>query len=223
MNEDVYYKDSLIHQSAGESGKGKFISGPLPVMEIFHSIQGEGYHQGQPAWFIRLGGCDVGCSWCDVKESWNARLHKQMTIESIVSQLNPSTKMVVITGGEPLLYSLGELTNALKHSGYRTHLETSGAYPLSGMWNWITLSPKKFKAPLPEIFSLASELKVIVYNKTDFAFAEKHASLVNDECRLFLQPEWSRQTKMTQLITQYINQNTAWQLSVQLHKHLNLQ
>lgn len=194
----------------------------LPVMEVFHSIQGEGHHQGKPAWFIRLGGCDVGCVWCDVKESWPEETHSKMATSSIIEQLQNDTKLIIVTGGEPLMHPLSELTGNLKNKGFQLHLETSGAHPITGTWDWITLSPKKFKAPLPEIYSQANELKVVVYNKSDLLFAEKNAARVSKNCKLYLQPEWSRETEMIQLITNFILLNPAWQLSVQLHKHLNL-
>ena len=160
-------------------------------MESFYTIQGEGFYQGTAAYFIRLGGCDVGCVWCDVKESWDASRHPQLKIEEIVGRalLYPG-KLAVVTGGEPLLHDLTLLTTQLKKAGFRTHIETSGSSPLSGTWDWITVSPKKFKAPLLEVLLEANELKVIVYNKSDFAWAQEHATKVNPDCKLYLQPEW---------------------------------
>ena len=192
-------------------------------MEHFYTLQGEGMHQGKAAYFVRLGGCDVGCVWCDVKESWDEGLHPKMEIEDIVSTIKSTpTEIVVITGGEPLLHDLTELTRALKAEGLRTHMETSGSSPLSGTWDWITLSPKKFKAPLPEVLAKANELKVVVYNKSDFDWAEKHAEQVAPHCKLYLQPEWSKASAMTPLIVDYIKTHPQWQLSLQIHKYINV-
>ncbi|WP_346319061.1 7-carboxy-7-deazaguanine synthase QueE [Chitinophaga sp. YIM B06452] len=195
----------------------------LPVMESFYTLQGEGFHQGKAAYFIRLGGCDVGCVWCDVKESWDADKHPQVEISTLVSEAsaNPG-RIAVITGGEPLMHNLGGLTKALHKAGFRNHIETSGSSPLSGSWDWITLSPKKFKAPLDEVCRQAHELKIIIYNKSDFAWAEKYAALVNKQCRLYLQPEWSRAADMTPLIVDYVKDNPQWQISLQIHKYINV-
>jgi organic radical activating enzyme len=195
----------------------------LPLMEEFYTIQGEGYNTGKAAYFIRLGGCDVGCHWCDVKESWNAELHPLTPSETIVenAKKHPS-KAIVITGGEPLLYNLDYLTAQLKHSGFQTFIETSGAYPLSGQWDWICLSPKKFKAPRPDVVPHASELKVIVFNKSDFEWAEKYAEMVSSSCKLYLQPEWSKAKEMTPLIVEYVMNNPKWEISLQTHKFLNI-
>jgi len=195
----------------------------LPVMESFYTLQGEGFHQGKAAWFIRLGGCDVGCVWCDVKESWDAAAHPVKSIDAIVQEaLAYPGRIAVITGGEPLMHPLGELTAALQQQGFQTHLETSGSAPLSGQWDWICLSPKKFKAPLPEILPAANELKVVVYNKSDFAWAEKFAAQVRPACKLYLQPEWSKSHIVTPLIIDYIKDNPQWELSLQLHKYINV-
>lgn len=195
----------------------------LPVMESFYTIQGEGYWQGHAAYFIRLGGCDVGCTWCDVKESWDAQAHPQVSIETLVSQArNFPARLAVITGGEPLMYDLEALTKALKMAGFRTHIETSGAYPLSGTWDWICLSPKKFKNPLPEIYKQAQELKVIVFNKHDFTYAEENARLVNETCRLYLQPEWSKEKEYLPQIIEYVKNNPLWRISLQVHKYMNI-
>ena len=192
-------------------------------MEHFYTIQGEGYHQGKAAYFIRLGGCDVGCVWCDVKESWDAENHPKLEINHIVEIVNQNPKgLVVITGGEPLMHNLEALTAAIKEEGYQTNIETSGSHPLTGNWDWICLSPKKFKAPLPEIFPVAHELKIIVFNKSDFEWAEKHAVLVNKNCKLYLQPEWSKASEITPLIVEYIKNNPQWELSLQLHKYINV-
>lgn len=195
----------------------------LPLMEEFYTIQGEGYHTGKAAYFIRLGGCDVGCHWCDVKESWDADLHPLTAADTIIehAKQHPS-KAVVVTGGEPLLYNLDYLTRGLQAAGIQTFMETSGAYPLSGYWDWICLSPKKFKSPLPDVIAAAGELKVIVFNKSDFAWAEQHATLVSPTCKLYLQPEWSKANEMTPLIVDYVMQNPKWEISLQTHKYLNI-
>lgn len=195
----------------------------LPVMESFYTLQGEGFHQGKAAYFIRLGGCDVGCVWCDVKESWDADKHPQVEISTLVHEAfaNPG-RIAVITGGEPLMHNLDALTKALHKAGFRNHIETSGSSPISGSWDWITLSPKKFKAPLDEVCRQAHELKIIIYNKSDFAWAEKYAALMNKQCRLYLQPEWSRAAEMTPLIVDYVKDNPQWQISLQIHKYINV-
>lgn len=201
----------------------KDIATQLPVMEYFYTIQGEGYHQGKAAFFIRLGGCDVGCVWCDVKESWDASKHPHVAIDALVSEVKKTpAKIVVITGGEPLLHNLDELTTALQEAGLETNIETSGSSPLSGHWDWICLSPKKFKAPLPEVLEVAHELKIIVYNKSDFTWAEEHAAQVGKNCKLYLQPEWSRADTMTPEIVAYIMQNPQWELSLQIHKYIGV-
>ncbi|HNC38618.1 MAG TPA: 7-carboxy-7-deazaguanine synthase QueE [Chitinophagaceae bacterium] len=195
----------------------------LPVMEHFYTIQGEGYHQGSAAYFIRLGGCDVGCVWCDVKDSWDANKHPLYNTNDLVAEVKKTpAKIVVITGGEPLMHNLKELTHQLQANGLKTHIETSGSHPISGSWDWICLSPKKFKAPLPEIMRLAHELKIIVYNKSDFDWAEKYAALVSTQCRLFLQPEWEKAGEMSPLIIEYIKAQPQWELSLQVHKYINV-
>lgn len=195
----------------------------LPVMEHFYTLQGEGFHQGRAAYFIRLGGCDVGCVWCDVKDSWNAENHPKLEIKDIVAAIKKTpAQLVVITGGEPLLHHLDELTNQLKAAGLQTNIETSGAHPLSGSWDWICLSPKKFKAPLPEILPKADELKVVIFNKSDLEWAEKYAALVSPSCKLYLQPEWDKAAQMIPLITDYIKAHPAWELSLQIHKYINV-
>lgn len=199
------------------------MSTELPVMEHFYTLQGEGYHQGRAAYFIRLGGCDVGCVWCDVKESWDASKHPLLDVGSLRSEVRKTpAEIVVITGGEPLMYDLGELTRELQATGLKTHIETSGAHPLSGSWDWICLSPKKFKAPLLEILPLANELKIVIYNKSDFEWAEKYAALVSASCRLYLQPEWDKAAEMTPHITDYIKSQPKWELSLQLHKYIHV-
>jgi len=195
----------------------------LPVMEAFYTLQGEGFHQGRAAYFIRLGGCDVGCSWCDVKESWDVTAHPQQSITDIVREASKfNGRLAVITGGEPLMHNLDALTAALHEAGFETNIETSGSSALSGEWDWICLSPKKFKFPLPEIIPLANEIKVIIYNKTDFAWAEKYAALVSPDCKLYLQPEWGKANQMTPLIVDYIKANPRWELSLQIHKYINV-
>lgn len=195
----------------------------LPVMEHFYTLQGEGFHQGKAAYFIRLGGCDVGCVWCDVKDSWDIGKHPLRKIQDLISEIKHHPgNIVVITGGEPLMHDLTELTEQLHKAGLKTHMETSGSSPLSGNWDWITLSPKKFKEPLPEVVANASELKIVVYNKSDFAWAEKWAAQVPVHCRLYLQPEWSKASTVTPLIIDYIKAHPQWQLSLQIHKYINV-
>lgn len=195
----------------------------LPIMESFYTLQGEGFHQGRAAYFVRLGGCDVGCVWCDVKESWDASKHPQQTITEIVQgALEHPGRLAVITGGEPLLYNLDELTLALRKTGFETNIETSGSSPLSGYWDWICLSPKKFKFPLPEVIAAAHELKVVIFNKSDFAWAEKYAAEVSPSCKLYLQPEWDKQAEMLPLIIDYIKAHPQWELSIQSHKFINV-
>ncbi|MGI4750225.1 MAG: 7-carboxy-7-deazaguanine synthase QueE [Janthinobacterium lividum] len=195
----------------------------LPLMEEFYTIQGEGFNTGKAAYFIRLGGCDVGCPWCDVKESWDASKHPMTAADTIVENAKKyPAKAVVITGGEPLIYNLDYLTSELKTAGIRTFIETSGAYPISGYWDWICLSPKKFKAPTPSVLAAADELKVIVFNQSDFKWAEEHAALVSANCKLYLQPEWSRASIVTPMIVDYVMQNPKWEVSLQTHKYLNI-
>ena len=192
-------------------------------MEDFYTLQGEGYHQGRAAYFIRLGGCDVGCVWCDVKESWDGSKFEKYDAQNLRTRVQKTpAEIVVITGGEPLMHNLDGLTAELQQAGLKTHIETSGAHPLSGSWDWICLSPKKFKAPLPEILPHANELKVVIFNKSDFAWAEKYASLMNPSCKLYLQPEWDKQQEVTPLIINYIKQFPKWELSLQLHKYINV-
>lgn len=194
----------------------------LPLMEAFYTVQGEGYHTGTPAYFIRVGGCDVGCHWCDVKESWNADLHPPTSVENIVTEAARFSKTIVVTGGEPLMWDMNPLTQALKNSGMQIHIETSGAYALTGNWDWICLSPKKTKLPVDEVYQKANELKVIVYNKNDFKFAEEQAAKTNPNAILFLQPEWSKRDEMTPQIVDYVMQNPKWRISLQTHKFLNI-
>ncbi len=194
----------------------------LPLMEEFYTIQGEGYHTGTAAYFIRVGGCDVGCHWCDVKESWNADLHPPTATTQIVENAKKYAETIVVTGGEPLTWDMGFLTTELKKAGMRVHIETSGAYPVSGTWDWFCLSPKKNKLPLIDSYETAHELKVIIHNKHDFIFAEEQAAKVNDNAILFLQPEWSKKEEMTQLIVDYVMTNPKWRISLQTHKYLQI-
>jgi 7-carboxy-7-deazaguanine synthase len=195
----------------------------LPLMEHFYTLQGEGRFTGHASYFIRLGGCDVGCVWCDVKDSWDASKHPLVLITEIVAAVVASgTKIAVITGGEPMMHNLDILTEMLREQGIRTHVETSGAHPLSGTWDWICLSPKKFKAPLDQMIASAHELKTVIYNKTDFAWAEQYAAKVSKDCLLYLQPEWSKSAEMNPLIIDYVKANPQWILSLQTHKFLDI-
>ncbi len=194
----------------------------LPLMEEFYTIQGEGFHTGTAAYFIRIGGCDVGCHWCDVKESWNAELHPPTHIGQIVENASKFSKTIVITGGEPLMWDMTELTSLLKSQNLNVHIETSGAYSLTGFWDWICLSPKKNKLPTQTVYNNAHELKVIIHNKHDFIFAEEQAEKVNNNAILFLQPEWSKKEEMTPMIVEYVMKNPKWRVSLQTHKYLNI-
>ncbi len=195
----------------------------LPVMETFLTVQGEGAFTGQAAYFIRLAGCDVGCTWCDVKESWNAADHSVHSVGRIVQDaLEHPARIAVVTGGEPLLYNLLPLTAALRAAGFRTHLETSGSSPLSGEWHHICFSPKKFKAPVPGFHQLADELKVVVFNKHDLQWAEEHAAQTRSDCALFLQPEWSKRDTMAPLVVDHVLKHPRWRISLQTHKYLNI-
>jgi len=192
-------------------------------MEQFYTIQGEGFNTGRAAYFIRLGGCDVGCVWCDVKESWDADAHPRQAVADLVAAASEFPgRHVVITGGEPLMHNCLPLTKALQEAGFKTWIETSGAHPLSGNWDWICVSPKKFKAPLPEVLAHADELKIIVFNESDFKWAEEHAALVPATTRLYLQPEWSRAARMTPALIDYVKANPRWQVSLQTHKYLDI-
>ena len=194
----------------------------LPLMEAFYTIQGEGYHKGTAAYFVRIGGCDVGCHWCDVKESWNADLHPPTETVKIVENAKKYSDTIVVTGGEPLMWDMTNLTTQLKDKGLQVHIETSGAYKLTGIWDWICLSPKKLKLPTKEVYDKADELKVIVYNKADFRFAEEQAAKVNKDCILYLQPEWSKRDKVVPEIVDYVMANPKWKVSLQTHKYLNI-
>lgn len=191
----------------------------LPVMEFFYSIQGEGYNTGRSAFFIRLAGCDVGCVWCDVKESWNAQPHQFMKVEELISEVKKAgAQNVVITGGEPCMYNLDFLTLSLKENGYKVWLETSGAYPITGNFDWICVSPKKFKNPLAESLARANELKVVVFNNSDFKWAEENALSANKTCLFFLQPEYDNFKKVMPMIVEYVKENPHWRIGLQTHK-----
>ena len=194
----------------------------LPVMEKFYTIQGEGYYSGQPFYFIRLGGCDVGCHWCDVKESWDHNQHQFIEVDDLLKDVKEHTSNVVITGGEPLMWDLSELTKRFKENNIKLHLETSGAYELSGNWDWVCLSPKKKMLPKKEIYTVADELKVVIHNNDDFKFAIQESEKVSHECKLFLQPEWSKFDLMKDKIVQFVMKNKNWNISLQIHKYLEI-
>jgi 7-carboxy-7-deazaguanine synthase len=207
-----------------EELKPKLESGELlPIMEQFYTIQGEGSHTGKPAYFIRIGGCDVGCHWCDVKESWDASIHPLIEVDEVVkSALAQPSKTVVVTGGEPLTFNLSYLTSSLSANGIKIHIETSGAHKFSGEFDWICLSPKKTSPPQDEYYTKANELKVIVYNRHDFEWAEQQAKKVSANCVLYLQPEWSRREQVLPLIVGYVMANPKWNVSLQSHKYMNI-
>ena len=195
----------------------------LPLMEEYYTIQGEGFNVGKAAHFLRLGGCDIGCSWCDVKDSWDASRHPKKSIDFLLQIVQEQkAETVVITGGEPLMYNLDDLCALLEKNQIQSYLETSGAYPMSGKWDWICVSPKKFKEPLFDVLAKADELKVIVYNKSDFEWAEKHAAKTSARCLLYLQPEWSKMKEMIPFIVDYVKQNPKWKISMQIHKFMNI-
>ena len=195
----------------------------LPLMEDFYTIQGEGFHTGKPAYFARIGGCDVGCSWCDVKESWNADLWPLTNTDEIVRRIETCpSRSVVVTGGEPLMYNLDYLCEQLKIKGFQTFLETSGSHPLSGKWDWICLSPKKNSPPFPEIYEKADEYKVIIQSIGDFDWAEKNINRLRPDCKLYLQPEWSKQDVIMQEIVDYVMGHPKWQISLQSHKYMGI-
>jgi 7-carboxy-7-deazaguanine synthase len=195
----------------------------FPVMEYFYSVQGEGMFTGHSAFFIRFGGCDVGCVWCDVKDSWDAEAHPKMSIDAMVTEaLKHPARIVILTGGEPAMYNLTEVCKAFKEAGFQVHIETSGAYKLQGSFDWVTFSPKKFKAPLDAVANQADELKIVVFNKSDFAWAEAHQKLVNVNCKLYLQPEWDKREVMQKLIFEYVLQNPTWHVCLQTHKYLGV-
>lgn len=192
-------------------------------MEQFYTLQGEGLHSGKAAYFIRLGGCDVGCVWCDVKDSWDADKHPKVSAEDIVINASKyNSRIAVITGGEPAMYNLSALCDELHLAGFKAHIETSGAYPLTGNLDWVTVSPKKFKPAIDDALVMADELKIVVYHPSDLAWAEGFVSRVSAKCKLYLQPEWSMRDEMTPLIIDYIMQHPQWQLSLQTHKYINI-
>lgn len=194
-----------------------------PIMEHYYTVQGEGHNTGVAAHFVRVGGCDVGCVWCDVKESWDAGKHTLTEIKTIVNWIIDSkAKNVVITGGEPCMYNLEPLTNAISDEGCQTWLETSGAYPISGKWNWICVSPKKFKFPIPDSLCVANELKIVVFHPSDLEWATQHAAHVNGTCKLFLQPEFSKYEKVLPVIIEFVKKNPEWRISLQTHKYMNI-
>ena len=194
----------------------------LPLMEAFYSIQGEGFHKGKASYFIRIGGCNVGCHWCDVKESWDAQAHPLISTTNIVRNALKYSEMVVVTGGEPLMWDMTILTKELKENNKKIHIETSGAYELTGNWDWICLSPKKQMKPLDKIYKKVDELKVIIYNNDDFKFAEDQAKKISSKAHLFLQPEWENREKMMPIMVDYIKKNPKWKISLQTHKYLNI-
>lgn len=198
-------------------------SNSLPVMEHFYTIQGEGMHSGSAAYFIRLGGCDVGCHWCDVKESWDINAHPHIDLDKLVAEVKKAgATIAVITGGEPAMHNLTGLTSLLRENSISVHIETSGSSVITGKFDWVCLSPKKLKVPLKESLKLADELKVVIYNKDDFKWAEQNAKEVSPKCKLLLQPEWSRADKVTPLIVEYVKKNPQWQVSLQTHKYMNI-
>ena len=194
----------------------------LPLMEAFYTIQGEGFHKGKAAYFIRIGGCDVGCHWCDVKESWDADAHPIIPTNKIVNDSIKHSNTIVVTGGEPLMWDMTPLTNQLRSNNKKVHIEASGAYKLTGTWDWICLSPKKRMNPLDEIYQVADELKVIIYNNDDLKFAENQAEKINSNAHLFLQPEWENREKMMPIMVDYVKNNPKWKISLQIHKYLNI-
>jgi len=194
----------------------------LPIMEAFYTIQGEGFHKGLASYFIRTGGCDVGCHWCDVKESWDENSHPIISIEEIVKKSAGLSDFVVVTGGEPLMWNMNPLTKALKKLGKKTHIETSGAYPLTGIWDWVCLSPKKAKLPIEDVYNHADELKIIIYNNHDLKFAEQESKKLNKNAILYLQPEWGKREEMMPLMVDFIKKNPKWKISLQTHKYLNI-
>jgi 7-carboxy-7-deazaguanine synthase len=215
----TYKLHSLATQDEALLKEGKL----LPLMEEFYTIQGEGFNTGKAAYFIRIGGCDVGCHWCDVKESWDANVHPLTTIEKIIENvLLYKAKSVVVTGGEPLIYNLKALTQLLKDKGIDTYIETSGAYSLTGQWDWVCLSPKKTMQPLENIYTQAQELKIIVFNQHDFKWAEEQAAKVNPNCFLYLQPEWSKHEQLLPVIIDYVKNNPKWMISLQTHKYMHI-
>lgn len=192
-------------------------------MEHFYTVQGEGYHQGKASYFVRLGGCDIGCVWCDVKDSWVAENFPATPVEEIVNHVAESgARICVLTGGEPMMHDLAPFTTALHASGIKANVETSGAYPITGNWDWICVSPKRFKLPCEESLKLASELKIVIFHKNDFRLAEEYEGKVSKGCKLYLQPEWSKEQEMLPLMIDFVKQNQQWEISLQIHKYMNI-
>lgn len=195
----------------------------LPVMEHFYTIQGEGFYSGRAAYFVRLAGCDVGCVWCDVKESWDADIHPVLNLDALMNEIiETNTDFCVITGGEPALYDLTGLISKLKQRGIETAIETSGTSPLVGEIDWYCFSPKKFKKPVDEAYLKADELKIVISHPSDFKWAEEHASKVKETCKLYLQTEWSKQERFLPQIIEYVKENPKWRVSLQTHKYMNI-
>jgi len=206
-----------------ENLTSEIVNPSLPLMEDFYTIQGEGFYQGNAAYFIRLGGCEVRCVWCDVKDSWDEEAHPKVDVKEIARRAKDSgSKIAVVTGGEPSMHNLVSLTHELKLAGLRTHLETSGAYPLTGQWDWVCFSPKKFKPPHSSVPEKADELKVVIFHKTDFAWAEDFARQVGAACELYLQPEWSKEKEILPLIIDYVKNHPQWKISLQVHKYMDV-
>jgi 7-carboxy-7-deazaguanine synthase len=203
--------------------ESEILNQSLPLMEDFYTIQGEGFYQGSAAYFIRLGGCEVRCVWCDVKDSWDVNAHPKTDVSQIAEKAKASgSKIVVVTGGEPSMHDLTALTAALKSAGLSTHIETSGAYPLTGQWDWVCFSPKKFKPPHPSVSHKANELKVVIFHKSDLAWAEEFARQVGTACELYLQPEWSKEKEILPLIIDYVKNHPQWKISLQVHKYMDV-
>ena len=214
MKEVFQTNELIINKSDGKV---------LPIMERFYTVQGEGYHQGKASYFIRTAGCNVGCHWCDIKDSWDASIYPMLKVEEIASDAASfPMKIAVVTGGESLMFNMGPLTKALKEQGLQRHIETSGAYGMSGNWDWICVSPKKFKQPLNDNLKLADELKVVVYNKSDFDWAVENAEKVKNDCKLYIQPEWNKAYQMMPDIVSFIKENPEWNISLQIHKYMNI-
>jgi len=203
--------------------KSKQVREEWPVMESFYTIQGEGHYTGRPAYFIRTGGCDVGCVWCDVKESWEASNHPDTSLDTLISEVaQHKGDFVVLTGGEPAMYDLSALVDNLQKNGKEVAIETSGCYALKGDVDWYCFSPKKFKPPVEEAYEKADELKVVIFHKSDIAWAEEHARKINPKCKLYLQPEWSKEAQILPLIIDYVKENPKWNISLQTHKYMNI-
>ena len=218
-------KEACMAEAKGKGYKESYKqTSNFPVMEAFYTLQGEGFHHGRASYFIRLGGCDVGCVWCDVKESWDAKAHPTKDITEIVNLVKEECKsdLIIITGGEPLMYDCSALVAALQLEGFKVHVETSGVYPAKSDWDWICLSPKKFMKPDASIFPLAHELKVVIFHKSDLEWAESFVSKVNPNCKLYLQPEWSKRKEILPILVEYVKNNPKWTASLQNHKYMDI-